>query len=187
MDRDQIIADVRSQMPERRWIHTEGVMSTAIELAKRYGADPQHAELAAIIHDVAKFWSIDSQASYIREYRLDEAILAYDKELWHAEVGAAVASNVYGIHNEHIVNAIRYHTSGRCKMSKLEKIIWLADYIEPGRSFPGVEEARALANVSLERAILFGLDHTIQFLLEKGKRIYPVTVEARNGIIDELK
>lgn len=187
MNRDQIIADVSSQMPERRWLHTEGVMSTAIALAKRYGEDPQHAELAAIIHDVAKYWTVESQANYIREHRLDESILAYGKELWHAEVGASVAKNQYGVLDYHIINAIRYHTSGRYGMSKLEKIIWLADYIEPGRSFPGVDVARALAEISLEKAILYGLDQTIQFLIEKEKRIYPVTVEARNGIIDELR
>jgi len=186
MNRDQIIEDVRSAMPERRWIHTEGVMSTSIELAHRYGEDPQAAELAAIIHDTAKYWSIDSQESYIREHQLDVGILAYDKELWHAEIGAAVAKIKYNIHNEHIINAIRYHTSGRRGMSRLEKIVWVADYIEPGRAFPGVEIARSLATVSLEKAMLFGLNQTIQFLLEKGKRIYPLTVDARNGIIDEL-
>lgn len=186
MDRQQIIQSVSVQMPERRWIHTQGVMSSAIELAERYGESPERAELAAIIHDVAKYWPVADQATYIKQYSLDERVLHYNKELWHAEVGASVAKEQYGVHDIEICDAIRYHTSGRANMTLLEKIVWLADYIEPNRDFPGVNEARELAKVSLERAILFGLDQTIIFLIEKGKVVYPVTLEARNSIVQQL-
>lgn len=186
MNKAQIIESVSVQMPERRWIHTQGVMSTAIELAKRYGENPERAELAAIIHDVAKYWPVAEQAAYIKQYALDEQVLQYNKELWHAEVGASVAKEKYGVHDSEICDAIRYHTSGRANMTLIEKIVWLADYIEPNRDFPGVNEARALAETSLERAILFGLDQTIVFLIEKGKIVYPVTIEARNSIVQQL-
>lgn len=187
MNREQIMESVSGQMPERRWIHTQGVMSTAKILAVRYGADPERAELAAIIHDVAKYWPVAEQSTYIKEHKLDEGVLQYNKELWHAEVGAHFAKAQYGVHDKAVCDAIRYHTSGRAAMSLLDKIIWLADYIEPNRDFPGVEEARALAEVSLEGAILFGLDQTMLFLIEKGKVIYPVTLEARNSILQQLK
>lgn len=187
MDRQQMIDKVRAEMPERRWLHTEGVMATAIKLANRYGEDPERAELAAILHDVAKYWAVDRQAAIIRDNGLPQDVLDYDKELWHAPVGAWVAEHEYGVSDLEVLDAIRYHTSGRRAMTKLDKVIWLADYIEPGRDFPGVDGIRALAEQHLERAVLAGLDGTINFLIAKGKRIYPVTVEARNGLIEEIQ
>lgn len=186
MDRQRIIERVRAEMPERRWRHTEGVMETAVSLAHRYGEDPGRAELAAIIHDVAKFWPIERQGNAIRDHALDQEVLGYDKELWHAIVGAWVAERDFDVRDAGVLDAIRYHTSGRRGMSKLEKIIWLADYIEPGRDFPGVDAIRALSEEHLEKAVLAGMDGTIGFLIAKGVRIYPLLIEARNGLIEEL-
>lgn len=187
MDRETMIERVKAEMPERRWRHTEGVMSTAMLLAERYGENPERAELGAILHDVAKFWAIERQANVIRDNGLQPAdVLAYDKELWHAIVGAWVAEHDYGVTDIGVLDAIRYHTSGRRGMSKLEKVVWLADYIEPGRDFPGVDAIRALSEEHLEKAILAGLDGTIGFLIAKGKRIYPLTIDARNGLIEEI-
>lgn len=183
MNREEIIKSVSGQMPERRWIHTLGVMSTSRQLAEQYGEDPDRAELAAIIHDVAKFWPVEQQHSYIVEHQLDTELLQYNKELWHAEIGAHVAWAQYGVEDQGVRDAIRYHTSGRAGMSKLEKIVWLADYIEPNRSFPGVEEARKLAEISLEESILFGLNATIMILIEKNRIIYPGTLAARNSLL----
>lgn len=186
MNRDQIIASVSQQMPERRWIHTLGVMSTSRTLAEKYGEDPERAELAAIIHDVAKFWAIDEQRQYIVQHQLDTDLLQYNKELWHAEIGSHVAWAQYGVEDQGIRDAIRYHTSGRADMSMLEKIVWLADYIEPNRDFPGVEEARRLAEQSMDEAILFGLNATIILLVEKHRIIYPGTLAARNSLIHKM-
>jgi predicted HD superfamily hydrolase involved in NAD metabolism len=113
--------------------------------------------------------------------------LEYNKELWHAPVGAEVARERFGITDEEILNAIRYHTSGRPGMSKLEKIIFLADYIEPGRRFPGVDEVRETARRDLERAVLMAMDNTIRFLLERGQKVYPLTLLARNHMLDEVE
>lgn len=187
MERQQMIELVKAEMPERRWRHTEGVMATAKSLAARYGEDPERADLAAILHDVAKFWSIDRQESIILNEGLDAEVLRYDKELWHAPVGAWVAEQQYGVSDEGVLDAIRYHTSGRKGMTKLEKIVWLADYIEPGREFPGVDAIRELSEADLDKAVLAGLDGTIGFLLAKGKRIYPLTIAARNGLIEEIR
>lgn len=187
MNKEHIIASVSSGMPERRWIHTQGVMSTSRQLAEKYGEDPDRAELAAIIHDVAKFWPVEQQRSYIVEHQLDQDLLQYNKELWHAEIGAHVAWAQYGVDDQGIHDAIRYHTSGRAGMSKLEKIVWLADYIEPNRNFPGVDDARKLAEISLEDSILFGLNATIILLIEKNSIIYPGTLAARNSLLAEFK
>ena len=183
MERNALLEAVRSQMPEKRWNHTLGVMETSVLLAKRFGADPEKADLAAILHDVAKYWPVDRMAVTIRDGGLPAALLEQDKELWHAPVGAYVAAEEYGIADEDVLNAIRYHTSGREGRSKLEMVVCLADYMEPGRSFPGVDKIRELAEHSLERALVAGFDSTVAHLLEKGKRIDPLTILARNDLI----
>ncbi|WP_168120609.1 bis(5'-nucleosyl)-tetraphosphatase (symmetrical) YqeK [Paenibacillus sp. HB172176] len=182
MERQEMIDRVSKEMPERRWRHTEGVMATAIKLAERYGEDPERAELAAILHDVAKYWGIEKQKSIIVDNGLRGDVLLYDKELWHAPVGAWVAEHEYGVEDKGVLDAICYHTSGRSGMTKLEKIVWLADYIEPGRDFPGVDAIRTLAESSLEEALLAALNATISFLAAKEKKIYPLTIEARDSM-----
>jgi len=186
MDRDAILESVRSQMPEKRWRHTEGVMATAVQLAERFGGDARKADLAAILHDVAKYWPTDRMQAVIREERLGGDLLDYDKELWHAPVGAVAAEREYGVSDHEVLDAIRWHTSGRAGMTLLDKIVCLADYMEPGRDFPGVDKIRELAHHSLERALLAGFDSTIAFLLEKGRRIYPLTILARNDLIQSI-
>lgn len=183
MDIKALKESVQSQMSSRRWDHTRGVRKTAADLVKRYGGDPEQAELAAILHDVAKQWPIEKMAEAIREEGEYLEVLDHDKELWHAYAGAYTARRDYGVTDPQVLDAIRFHTSGRPGMSQLEKIVWLADLIEPGRSFPLVAEIRELAEQSLEKAILAGLDTTILFLIEKGKRIYPLTLLARNDLI----
>ncbi|AZK46762.1 bis(5'-nucleosyl)-tetraphosphatase (symmetrical) YqeK [Paenibacillus lentus] len=184
--REELMTAVSGQMPERRWGHTLGVMESAVALAHRYGEEPERADLAALLHDVAKYWPIDQQESVIRDNQLNMELLDYDRQLLHAEVGAFVAKERYGIEDSGVLDAIRYHTSGRIGMTKLDKIICLADYIEPGRDFPGVERIRELAKQSLEEALVAALDSTISFLIEKRKRIFPMTVLARNDLIRQI-
>jgi predicted HD superfamily hydrolase involved in NAD metabolism len=182
---EEIMTAVELEMPAKRWKHTLGVVSSSIELAERYGADPQKARIAAILHDVAKFWPVEKQREAIIEEGSKTGLdtLAYGKELWHSHAGAYVARRDFGIDDPEILDAIRYHTSGRVDMSMLEKVVCLADYIEPGRDFPGVEQLRTMSVTSLDKALLAGLDGTISVLLEKGKRIYPLTVLARNDLL----
>jgi predicted HD superfamily hydrolase involved in NAD metabolism len=177
----------RKQMPDKRWKHTLGVVETAIKLAARFGGDPVKAELAALLHDYAKAWSIDRMESVIREEGLPQELLHFDKELWHAHVGAWAVRSELEITDEEVLNAIRYHTSGREKMTLLDKIVCLADYIEPGRDFPGVSKIRELAKHSMEEALVAGIDSTIESLIERGKRIFPLTVLTRNDLIGQLK
>ncbi|NGZ73765.1 bis(5'-nucleosyl)-tetraphosphatase (symmetrical) YqeK [Saccharibacillus alkalitolerans] len=184
--REQLIEEVSSQMPAKRWKHTLGVMQSAIELAERYGADPQRAELAAIIHDVAKYWPIQRQAAVIADNGLNADLLNYDAPMWHSEVGAYVAEHEYGIEDREVVDAIRYHTSGREGMTLLDKIVCLADYIEPGRDFPGVDLIREKARLSLEEGLIAGFDSTLRVLVERGQTIFPTTVLARNDLIRQL-
>ncbi|BBI34783.1 bis(5'-nucleosyl)-tetraphosphatase (symmetrical) YqeK [Cohnella abietis] len=177
----------RQQMPEKRWKHTLGVVGSAIKLAKRYGGDPVKAELAALLHDYSKAWAIDRMEIIIREQNLPQDLLIYDKELWHSHVGAWAVQSEHGITDEEVLDAIRYHTSGRENMTKLDKIVCLADYIEPGRDFPGVSKIRELAKHSMEEALITAFGSTIEVLIERGKRIFPLTVLTRNDLIMQLK
>ncbi|MEK4330281.1 bis(5'-nucleosyl)-tetraphosphatase (symmetrical) YqeK [Paenibacillus sp. FSL R7-0297] len=185
--REALIEAVSDQMPDKRWKHTLGVMESSVKLAQRYGADPERAETAAILHDVAKYWPVERMREIIEQNGLSTELLKYDKQLWHAEVGAFAAEHDYGITDTEVLNAIRYHTSGRENMSLLDKIVCLADYIEPGRDFSGVDEIRRLAKVSLEEGLIAGLDSTISLLLEKRRIVFPLTVLARNDLVRILE
>lgn len=183
MDKERMIETIRSGMPERRWLHVQGVIETSIVLARRFGADPAKAELAAILHDLAKYWPVDRMEAYIREEGVDLDVLGYDKELWHAPAGAYAAAKDFGVTDAEVLDAVRWHTSGRESMTLLDRVVCLADYMEPSREFPGVDRIRELAQTDLDGALTAGFDSTIRFLLDKGKRIYPLTVTARNGLI----
>ncbi len=186
MDLELLKEATRAQMPDKRWKHTLGVVETAIKLAERFGGDVRKAELAALLHDYAKAWPIARMERIIREECLPQELLDYDKELWHAHVGAWAVRKEHGIDDEEVLDAIRYHTSGRERMTQLDKIVCLADYMEPGRDFPGVDRIRKLAKTSLEKALLAGFDSTIALLLERERSIFPLTVVARNGLIRQL-
>jgi predicted HD superfamily hydrolase involved in NAD metabolism len=183
MNRRQALELVKVQLTEHRYVHTIGVMETAIELANRFGADEKKAELAAIFHDYAKFRSKEEMKKIIVEQELPSDLLLHNEELWHAPVGAYLVEREAGIKDLEILNAIRFHTSGRPNMTLLEKIIYVADYIEPGRHFPGVEEVRDMAKESLNEALIKAIQNTIVFLMKKKQPIYPDTFLTYNDLV----
>jgi predicted HD superfamily hydrolase involved in NAD metabolism len=187
MERHKALEMVKKQLTEHRYQHTIGVMETAVALAEQYGTDVKKAELAAIFHDYAKFRPKEEMKQIILEQNMPKDLLLYSTELWHAPVGAYLVEKEVGIDDREILDAIRYHTSGRANMTLLEKIIYLADYIEPGRIFPGVEEVRELAKQDLNRALIKALQNTIQFLMKKNQAIYPDTFYTYNSMIMESK
>jgi predicted HD superfamily hydrolase involved in NAD metabolism len=176
LNREELLKIVESLLPTARYQHTLGVMKTALSLATRYGADQQKAEAAAILHDYAKFRPLDEMRQIIQsEPDIPNDLLDYNHELWHAFVGAVLVREELGITDQDILNAIRYHTTGRPGMSPLEKVVFLADYIEPGRRFPGVDDVRSLAEDDLDQAIILALKRTIDFLEGNQKKVYPLT------------
>lgn len=182
MNNSDMAAAVKKQMPAHRWEHTVGVIDTAKKLAVRFGASVEKAALAALLHDVAKYWPAETLKQTLRQHGADEW-LAYDEPLWHAPVGAIIAREQFGLTDPDVLNAIRYHTSGREQMSQLEKIVCLADVIEPGRNFPGIARIRQLAEHDLNQALIASFDATIRFLIARGKVIIPLTIMARNDLI----
>ncbi|TPG72949.1 HD domain-containing protein [Brevibacillus laterosporus] len=183
--REALLTQVRSQMHEKRYRHTLGVAEVAKELAVRFGADPIKAELAGLLHDYCKCWEISRLRDYLLRYDFPQDLLSGDKELWHAFVGAIVVHQELKIQDVEILQAIRYHTTGRENMSLLEKVVCLADYIEPNRNYPGLEEIRRLAKQDLNQALALALGGTICFLIEKKQRVYPLTLLAYNDLVKE--
>lgn len=183
MEREQALRIVSEQITEHRYVHTLGVMETAIHLAQRYGEDSKKTEVAAIFHDYAKFRSKDEMRKIIVDQRMPSQLLEHNSELWHAPVGAYLVESEVGITDNDVLNAIRYHTSGRPNMTLLEKIIYVADYIEPGRQFPGVEEVRGIASINLDQALIKSIKNTMVFLLKKDQAIYPDTLQTYNSLV----
>lgn len=183
MKREDALAIVKEQLTDHRYQHTIGVMETAVILAQQYGADEKKAELAAIFHDYAKFRDKEEMKSIIVEQRMDKELLEYNAELWHAPVGAYLLQTEAGVTDPEVLDAIRYHTSGRPRMTLLEKIIYLADYIEPGRHFPGVEEVREIAKTDLDRALIQSIQNTIFFLMKKKQPVFPLTFHTYNDLV----
>ncbi|QBP40844.1 bis(5'-nucleosyl)-tetraphosphatase (symmetrical) YqeK [Paenisporosarcina antarctica] len=183
MNRDDLLNAIRTRMPEKRYVHTLGVMETAIGLAKVYGESEKAAELAAILHDVVKFADRDWMKQTMIEQQMEPTLLTFHHELWHAPVGAFLAQQEFGVTNQDVLNAICYHTTGRKYMSKLEKIIYCADMIEPNRKFSGVDELRQQADQGLELLMKACVKHSIQFLIKKNQPVYPDSIHCYNDLV----
>lgn len=182
MNRDTALKLVNEKINGPRFEHTLRVVDSAKVLAKDFGADVKKAELAAILHDYAKLTPVKDLQAMILKGKEDGRLLDYHPELWHGPAAAYIFQSSFGIKDSEVLNAIRYHTTGRAKMKLLEKVVYLADYIEPGRDFPGVDEVRTVAKHHLDQAMMMALQNTIRFLLEKGAPIFPDTFEAYNDL-----
>ena len=171
-----------SYLKHRRIPHVLGTEQEAIRLAERYGGDVDRARRAALLHDCTKKLDMEAQAALCRQYgiQLDE-LERKALKLLHAKTGAAVARDVFGV-DEEIYHAIWWHTTGRAGMTLLEKIIYLADYIEPSRDFPGVEDLRKVCYEDLDRGLLMGLEMTISEMEAMGNPVHRATLEARDAL-----
>jgi predicted HD superfamily hydrolase involved in NAD metabolism len=184
MNKEEALHEVKNLLPEKRYQHTLGVVESAIDLANRYGGNVERAEMAAILHDIAKFFPVDVLRGFIESHKeIQNDVLSYHPSLWHAPVGAFYVKEQFNIDDQDILDAITYHTTGRQGMTLLEKIVFLADYIEPGRKFPGVDEVREMAETDLDLAVAKALANTTLFLVENYKQVYPDTISAYNDLI----
>lgn len=163
----------------KRFEHTQGVEYTAAALAMRYGLDIENARAAGLLHDCAKCLSDEKRLSICKKNHIKVTEVEQKNPfLLHAKVGAYLAREKYGIKNPDILNAIENHTTGRKNMSLLEKTIFVADYIEPGRKHaPNLAEVRKLAFIDIDRAMLMILRDTLQYLKASGGDIDPMTEE----------
>lgn len=186
-DFERLKKELAENLSEKRYAHVLGVESASVHLAEKYGADVKKACFAALFHDYAKCFSAEKTAAYISKYNIElNEYIKNSPNLNHGAVAAYICLNEYGIEDKDILNAVRYHTTGRENMSLLEKIICLADYIEPGRKFDGVEKLRELAEKDLDFALYTSFNGTLINLIETDKQIAPDTFSARDFLLKTL-
>ncbi|MDI6605286.1 MAG: bis(5'-nucleosyl)-tetraphosphatase (symmetrical) YqeK [Thermoanaerobacteraceae bacterium] len=167
-----------------RYKHSLGVMETALKLAKKYGADEKKAAIAGLLHDCAKNLTDEELLKLaVRFYIPLNDVLRHSVSLLHGPVGACLLKEYFGIDDEDIKKAVALHTTGDINMSLLDKIIFLADYIEPGRNFDGVEVLRKAAEEDINKAVIMALNNTIISVVKRNMLLYEKTVQARNEMI----
>lgn len=181
--RESIADYIEKNATEKRKIHTEGVRQTALYLAEKYGPGDavlkQKAEIAALFHDMYRGVSGDVLNYYVKHLGLEEKRYKDNANLAHGKIAAAVMEREYEITDPDLLNAVSFHTTGRPEMSLLEKIIYIADAIEPGRNYPGVEKLRETAETDLDLACLQSLTSTMEYVRGDKKYLDEDTVLAR--------
>ena len=170
---------VRAALSKKRYAHTCNVKEAAVELAQRYGADPEKAALAALLHDAVK----ERPKAELLQILRGNAIIAGNAAespapVWHGPCAAILAKTQWGVDDPEVLDAIRYHTTGRAGMTKMDKILYLADMISAERDYPEVGELRALAGENLDAAVLQAVRYNIRWMEECGKTIDPLSREA---------
>ena len=185
MEYKEIENDVKSVLSEYRFTHSLGVAKKAIELAKIYGVQEEIAKKVGIAHDIAKEMTDEEMIEYAKanNIRIDE-IETVKPSLLHGKIGADIASKKYGF-TEDMINAIKWHTTGRENMSMLEKIIYVADKTEENRSGTrfDLEKSRELSKQNIDEALIFLMNESISYKIKNNGLIHPKTIEARNDLL----
>jgi predicted HD superfamily hydrolase involved in NAD metabolism len=181
----QLIQDVERALTPPRFKHVQGVVQTARQLSERHGVSPEQAETAAWLHDLAREWPRKQllQAAATIEVPQEFSTIP---ALLHGPIAAHLGRVKYAIEDQEIIDAVCYHTTGRPKMTPLDMVLFVADAIEPGRNYVGVEEIREAAQEKLSLAARLSIDNTIRFLLDRGKPLFPLTVLTRNELLKEV-
>ncbi|PRX20613.1 putative HD superfamily hydrolase involved in NAD metabolism [Orenia metallireducens] len=185
MTENQAIEKLSTMIGEKRLKHTLGVRDTAIDLAKKYDVDVEKARWAGLLHDCAKRISNNLLLQRAEEFGIViDDIYKRVPTLLHAPIGAEIAKREFGIDDVDILNAISLHTLGHKDMTTLDKIIFLADYIEPNRDCEAINQLReSIKDKSLDEAVRLACENTLKYNLEEGRVIHPQSVELRNSLI----
>lgn len=188
---EKIKQNVKKYLDEKRYNHISRVVDCATELAQIHGEDVEKVQASAWLHDVAKFFELNKMIELIKgKYPEVEDELSRSTSILHGFAGAEFVRNNYDlfeIDDEEILDGIKYHTIGSKNMSTLAKIVYLADAIEEARSWEGVEEARELSKVDLDRAIKYEIDTKLEYLMSKDTIIHPNIILFRNSLIYNSK
>ena len=185
---EQFIAIIRARLSDYRFRHSLCVADEARRLAVRYGADPDKAYTAGILHDIMKDTDREAQLKILSDYGAElDAVEKHSPTLWHACTGEVFLRHVLGVEDEDILRAVRYHTTGCVGMTLLEKVLFVADFTSADRNYPDVDVMRCFADESLEAAIRYGVDYTIRELIERRNFIHPDTVALYNDVILSMK
>ncbi|MDD3222221.1 MAG: HD domain-containing protein [Clostridia bacterium] len=179
---EEIQKSLQKKLKNSRYIHTLGVEYTSVCLAMKYGADLEATEVAGLLHDCAKQLPEKKILQLCRKYGEKISKMEYDNPfLLHGKAGACIAREKFGINDEKILNAIRYHTTGRPEMDIIEKIVFVADYIEPSRKkADNLKELRQMAFEDLDKTLLMILEQTLSYLETSGREIDRHTIMTRD-------
>lgn len=176
---------MKENLKESRYRHSLGVEKMAVKLADIYGADADKAAFTGRYHDIAKCFDEKTMDENIKRYSLDESLLG-NPALAHSKVGAAILEHEFGVTDEDILNAVRYHTTARKDMSLLEQITYVADVVEENRTYPDLKYYQDLAAKDLDQCTLEILEYTISDLTDKYRQIDKDTLRAYNYIKHKL-
>ena len=183
LDIPELRACSYSMVKAKRVPHIRGTEEEAVRLAKHWGADEVLARRAGILHDCTKYWELEPSVACCQKYGIEmDELEIQSPKLLHSKTGSAVAKHIFG-EPEDVVQAIFCHTTGKPGMTTLDKILYLADYMEPNRDFDGVEEMRRLVFEDLDKAMILGLEMNVEDLTERGVPIHKNT----QGTLDELR
>lgn len=188
IDREEAKKIIEAKLSAHRFTHSCNVAEVAGKLARQYGIDEETAYMAGLLHDYAKGLSGDELLKIAAENNLIEDEIEYlIPDILHAGVGAFLLEKEGLIDDEEILQAVRNHTLGAPDMTDLDKIIFLADMIEPGRDYPTLDRLQCLAFKNLDEAMLFGLESTIKYCIEKNRLLHPKTIAVRNRFLRLLR
>lgn len=185
--REELLEKVQSVMSEKRFKHVLGVEKAAIHLAELNDYDTEKAGLAGLLHDYAKELADEAFLELIDKYQLDPALKNWNNNVWHGMVGIYKIQEDLGVMDKDILRSIEIHTVGSSQMTLLDKIVYVADYIEHNRNFPLVAEARVIAEQSLDKAVAFETVRTVEHLAHQALPIFPQTIETYNAFCKYLK
>lgn len=187
-ERDEILARLKRSLDRERYQHSLRVEKTALALGKKFGVSASLVSPAALLHDCSRRYDRPGLLRWARKIGLKiDPIRRFEPKLFHAEISAWLARHEFGIRSAKVLRAIRLHTVGAAGMTGLEKIVYLADHIEEGRRFSGVNKIRRLAFRDLDRAIAAATSNMLAYLLKNNLPIYPATVATRNYFVLKIK
>jgi predicted HD superfamily hydrolase involved in NAD metabolism len=172
-----VLPELRKALDTRRYIHSLGTMALAVQLAPRLGADSEKAALAGILHDCAKRLSEEKMLAMANQYGWDTGKENQYLHIFHGEAGAVLARTQYGVTDPEVLSAIACHVTGRTGMSPLALAVFLADLIEPGRSYEGVDEIRRLARRDIREALIAGTERVIEHVRNRGLPLHPASTD----------
>lgn len=187
LTRQELVDRLENALTKDRFNHVLRVESTAIQLAKQNDVDIEKASIAGLCHDYAKQRPDEDFIAVIKKKKLNPELLNYGNAIWHGIVGAEMVKDELGVHDEDILNAIRQHTTGAPYMTKLAQITYMADYIEPGRDFPGVEKARNITRKSLAAGVAYQTKQTLAYLVDNNHPVYPKTIDTYNAWVPQYR
>lgn len=188
IDKNEALKIIQNRLSAHRFKHCQEVARVAFEMAVTYGVDSEKAYMVGLLHDYAKGISGEELLNIAEKNGLiQDEVERKVPDILHAPVGAYLLQKELEIVDPEMIEAVRVHTLGSLAMTDLDKIIFLADMIEPGRDYPGLERLQCVARKDLDQGMLLGLDSTIKYCLDEGRILHPQTIMVRNLFLEKVK